>query len=87
VTENPSLRYSLPQMAASLLKPNMAFLPNYERLQPRESWWHFTPAVIKQMLGVLGFEDTKVNYHVQRFSGRRNPQFTVVGRRTVPLAD
>ena len=27
VTENPSLRYSLPQMAASLLKPNMAFLP------------------------------------------------------------
>jgi hypothetical protein len=24
---------------------------------------------------------------VQRFSGRRNPQFTVVGRRTVPLPD
>jgi methyltransferase family protein len=87
VTENPSLRYSLPQMAASLLKPTMAFLPNYERVQPRESWWHFTPAVIKQMLGILGFEDTKVNYHVQRFSGRRNPQFTVVGRRTVPLPD
>jgi hypothetical protein len=87
VTENPSLRYSLPQMAASLLKPNVAFLPNFERVRPRESWWHFTPAVIRQMLGVLGFEDTKVNYHVQRFSGRRNPQFTVVGRRTVPLPD
>jgi hypothetical protein len=85
VTENPSLRYSLPQMAASLLKPNMAFLPNYERVQPRESWWHFTPASIKQMLGVLGFEDTTVKYHVQRFEGRRNPQFTVVGRRTRPL--
>ena len=85
MTENPSLRYSLPQMAASLLKPNMAFLPNFRRVQPRESWWHFTPAAIKQMLGILGFEDTKVKYHVQRFEGRRNPQFTVVGRRTVPL--
>jgi hypothetical protein len=87
VTENPSLRYSLPQMAASLLKPNMAFLPNYERVKPRESWWHFTPAAIKQMLGILGFEDTTVKYHVQRFEGRRNPQFTVVGRRTRPLPD
>ena len=47
VTENPSLRYSLPQMAASLLKPNVAFLPNFERVRPRESWWHFTPAAIK----------------------------------------
>jgi hypothetical protein len=74
-------------MAASLLKPNMAFLPNHGRVQPRESWWHFTPAVIRQMLGVLGFEDTKVNYHVQRFAGKRKPLFTVVGRRTVPLPD
>ena len=40
---------------------------------PRESWWHFTPAVIKQMLGVLGFEETSVRYHVQRFAGRRKP--------------
>ena len=87
VTENPSLRYSLPQMAASLLKPNMAFLPNFERVQPRESWWHFTPAVIRKMLGVLGFEDTSVHYHVQRFAGRRKPLFTVVGRRTRPLSD
>lgn len=85
VTENPSLRYSLPQMAASLLKPNMAFLPNFERVQPRESWWHFTPAAIKQMLGILGFEDTTVRYHVQRFAKKRKPLFTVVGRRTRPL--
>ena len=87
VTENPSLRYSLPQMAASLLKPTMAFLPNFERMQPRESWWHLTPAVIKQMIGVLGFEDATVRYHVQRFAGKRKPLFTVVGRRTQPLPD
>jgi hypothetical protein len=39
------------------------------------------------MLGILGFEETTVKYHVQRFEGRRNPQFTVVGRRTRPLPD
>ena len=39
------------------------------------------------MLGVLGFEDATVRYHVQRFAGKRKPLFTVVGRRTVPLSD
>ena len=88
VTENPSLRYSLPQMALSALKPTMAFLPNFRRVQPRESWWHFTPAVIKQMIGVLGFEDATVTYHASsRYGGRRKPLFTVVGRRTQPLGD
>jgi hypothetical protein len=85
VTENPSLRYSLPQMVMEPLKPSMAFLPNYEKVQPRESWWHFTPGVIKKMLGVLGFEDTEVNYHMHRWEGRRTALFTVVGRRTRPL--
>jgi hypothetical protein len=86
VVENPSLRYSLPQMAASLLKPSLAFLPDFKRTQPRESWWHFTPAAIKQMIGVLGFEDVKVDYHTSsRFDGKRKPLFTVVGRRTRPL--
>ena len=86
VTENPSLRYSVPQMALSALKPTMAFLPNFKRVQPRESWWHFTPAVIKQMVGALGFEDTEVTYHASsRYGGRRKPLFTVVGRRTQPL--
>ena len=79
VTENPSLRYSLPQMAAEPLKPNMAFLPNYERVQPRESWWHFTPAVIKQMLGILGFEDTTGELPRAALRGQAQSQFTVVG--------
>ena len=43
--------------------------------------------IIRKMLGVLGFEDTKVNYHLQRFEGRRRLLFTVVGRRTKPLPD
>ena len=85
VVENPSLRYSLPQSVLNPLKPSMAFLPDFRKRAPRESWWHFTPATIKRMLGVLGFEDAKVTYHVHRFEGRRTPLFTVVGRRTVPL--
>ena len=69
------------------LKPSMALLPNYKKVHPRESWWHFTPGIIRKMLGVLGFENTKVNYHLQRFEGRRRLLFTVVGRRTKPLPD
>ena len=42
---------------------------------------------LKALQKALGFEDTKVNYHVQRFAGKRKPLFTVVGRRTVPLSD
>ncbi len=87
VAERPSLRYWLPQMVMGPLKPSMALLPNYKKVHPRESWWHFTPGIIRKMLGVLGFEDTKVNYHLQRFEGRRRLLFTVVGRRTKPLPD
>jgi hypothetical protein len=39
------------------------------------------------MLGILGFQDTTVSFHAQRFKGREITMFTVVGRRThdVPL--
>ncbi len=82
VTENPSVRYSLPQMLAGKLKPGMAFLPNPRRRLPRESWWLLTPDVIRRFIGVLGFEQSSVIYHLQRFKGRRTPLYTVVGSRT-----
>lgn len=85
VTGEPSFRYSLPQMAIDLFKPSLAFLPNPEKTQPRDTWWHFRPAVIRRMLGVLGFEKTKVTYHLgHRYEGRPTLLFTVVGHRTVP---
>ena len=41
-----------------------------------------TPDVIKAFIGVLGFEDSEVRYHVQVAGGRRERLFTVIGRRT-----
>jgi Methyltransferase domain len=84
VTANLSLRYSLPQMAVGRLRPAMLFLPDARIGGPKESWWHLTPDTVKRMLGVLGFRDTKVTYHRQRYRGRARPFYTVVGRRTGP---
>ncbi len=62
--------------------PHQAFLPDYRRGLPNETWWVLGPRVLKAFLGVLGFEDTHVSYHWQRTSGKRQMLCTVVGRRT-----
>ena len=38
--------------------------------------------MIEAFIGVLGFEDSEVRYHVQTAGGRRERLFTVIGRRT-----
>jgi hypothetical protein len=65
-----------------LVRPSMAFRPDIRTGQPRETWWTLTPDVIKAFIGVLGFEDSEVRYHVQTAGGRRERLFTVIGRRT-----
>jgi len=65
-----------------LVRPSMAFRPDLRTGQPRETWWTLTPDVIKAFIGVLGFEDSEVRYHVQTAGGRRERLFTVIGRRT-----
>lgn len=82
VTANPSLRFSAPQMLFGRLKPAMAFLPEFTRCEPTESWWHLTPDTVQKFIGVLGFERSRVTYHVQRYNGRRRMMYTVVGHRT-----
>jgi hypothetical protein len=82
VTANLSTRYAVPQMLVGRLKPCMAFLPEFRTGRPNESWWHLTPDMVKSMIGVLGFEQTKVTYHRQWYRGRRRLVYTVVGRRT-----
>ena len=82
VTANPSVRYSLPQLAFGRLKPAMAFLPDFRKRGPTESWWHLTPDVVKQFIGVLGFEKAEVKYHFQKYRGKRRLLYTVVGTRT-----
>ena len=81
VTESLSIRLSLPQILAGKVQPGPMFLPNRRRGGPHETWWLLTPDLIKRMLGVLGFADSKVHYHRQRFENRWQPMFTVVARR------
>jgi hypothetical protein len=72
--------------------PAVVFLPDpADRTLPDRlnSWWQFTPEVIRRMLGVLGFEDATVTTHAHSFSYRGGVRsvrlFTVVARRTRPM--
>jgi SAM-dependent methyltransferase len=62
------------------------------RLVPRpasaewDTWWYVSPELFVSFLGVLGFTDSAVTFHAQRFIGGEGsvdlPLFTVVARRT-----
>ncbi len=69
-------------LVGRLVRPPLAFRPDPRTAEPRETWWTLTPDVVKAFIGVLGFEDAQVRYHVQTAGGRRQRMFTVVGRRT-----
>ena len=68
-------------------RPQMTFLPDVRRGEPKDTWWILRPELVRAFLGVLGFEDTTVTSHWQRFGGRRRLLYTVVGRRTKPASD
>jgi SAM-dependent methyltransferase len=62
--------------------PALLFFPQFRTATPLTTWWVLTAKVLENWLGVLGFEDTRVSYHRQRFHGRDVQLFTVVGQRT-----
>ena len=62
--------------------PTMLFAPDPAQGQPRESWWLLSPAAVVRMLGVLGFQDSRIHYHSQKHHGQDMSMFTVVARRT-----
>ena len=64
-------------------KPAMRFLPDWQETQHADGWWRLTPEIVEEFLGVIGFEETVVTHHTQRYKGRRRRCFTVVGQRTV----
>jgi len=76
----------------SVSVPACVFLPDpadptlSDRLN---SWWQFTPEVLRRMLGVLGFEDATVTTHTHSFHYRGGVRsvrlFTVVAHRTQPM--
>ncbi len=61
---------------------DIKFLPDYRTIEPKDTWWDLPPAIITRMIGVLGFEDVKINYHAQKYEKKTNDLYTVVGNRT-----
>src|SRR5208282_3852567 len=62
----------------------MIFLPDFVSCEPKETWWHLPPRLIRSFLGVLGFEKTEISYHYQKRKGgsdRLEKFYTIVGVR------
>ena len=64
-------------------QPLARFLPYPGSTKHRWTWWHLTPQVVINMLGILGFEDTVVQYHKQKHISVMRECFTVVAKRTI----
>jgi len=63
-------------------RTQLTFAPDWRRCEPRETWWHLSPGIVIEFLGVLGFEETELSYHSQKHSLGMRRMFTVVGHRT-----
>lgn len=65
--------------------PFAMFVPRADDKSRIGTFWLFSPEIIVQMLGVLGFEDAEVSFHKQMSRGTEQDMFTVVARRTAPF--
>jgi hypothetical protein len=78
----PALRRARRLLPQRLRRPTMRFIPDWRTARDPDGWWSLSPELIVEFLGVLGFEDTTVTFHSQRYKGHARPMFTVVGQRT-----
>jgi hypothetical protein len=72
----------VPETLSNLFWRNMAFEPNFHTCKDPATWWTISPQTIRNYLGVLGFEDTRLNFHVQRYKRTNVIVYTIVGTRT-----
>jgi hypothetical protein len=64
--------------------PTMMLVPSIRQSHVIDTYWQHTPPLIINFLEILGFTETRVNYHHQIFNdqnGNKVKFFTVVGRR------
>ncbi|MNT57675.1 hypothetical protein D3C72_1950620 [compost metagenome] len=72
-------------MLADPWGPEMLFQPSSAERDVFGTWWNMTPACVRQMLGVLGFEAERTTFHLQRHLGHYAHAFhTTVARRVRP---
>jgi SAM-dependent methyltransferase len=82
VTEPVVIRSRLKRLLLrQIAGPAAVFLPDFRTASPLTTWWLLTPAIIQSWLAVLGFEETRVSFHQQKFHGKPVRLFTVVGQR------
>jgi len=63
-------------------QPYLGFIPDPATIEPKETWWDIRPGWVQRAIGVLGFEDSEIYYHTQKYIEKEYECFTVVGRRT-----
>ncbi|MBV7540387.1 methyltransferase domain-containing protein [Acidovorax sp. sic0104] len=65
--------------------PSMIFQPTGSGADAFGTWWHISPACLRQMLDVLGFAPVNTSFHIQRHMGwYGHVLYTVVARRKGP---
>jgi hypothetical protein len=82
-----SLKNFIPNLFKKFSKQNSSdiqFIPRYGQIGSK--WWKFSPEAIIEMVNILGFGKTTVNYHYYLDNeGKKVFNFTVVAERTVPM--
>lgn len=87
ITEPYTRKYLPLYLFSKFGKAYMKFLPKFAKCEPKETWWVLSPEIIKNFIGVLGFEKSKVTYHFQKINGVKRMLFTVIGQRTKRIND
>jgi len=87
-TRRKTLKNFIPNLFNKIFSKNEAstltFLPRYDRIPTK--WWKFSPEAIIEIINILGFGKTSVNYHHNLLhDGSKVFYFTVVCERTVPV--
>jgi hypothetical protein len=59
----------------------MGFLPDFRNEGNPAVWWYIPPALLREFLGVLGFEIERITYHSQPHNGKPSKLYTAVARR------
>lgn len=61
--------------------PLLKLVPSAERFQVVDTWWHLSPALLKQFLQILGFSEFHLYMHRQKYMNEEMELFTLVARR------
>ena len=64
------------------------FLPEHSKHWPNNfTWWYNPPQTTREMLSILGFTESKIYYHNQKFNknGCDAPHYTIIAHRKIKM--